>query len=448
MSNTLIYEERLLSALLLNNSNLTAVIKAFSQLNINHFSNEHYRKLFYYLKCRFAANESIYFDDIVRESPENVDIHQILELANIGATKTMIEKDIKSIIDGSFVTKKIKQLRELVQEIEKNKNIVEARQHIEQSVSQFFDFDGSTTMMGIKAREFYDSLGQQMYEQNHVLTTGLPSFDNNFNGFPSCGVVTIAGRSGNGKTSLSMLLFQSVIKSNPDKKGLFYSLEMNENAFRRAWIRQAYGVDMYNMDDKYKSQIIADIPKMPVNMNLFFSEHIHNLDQLIASITLYANSNKLSIVVIDYIGLIPVERRYNNTFEKIGIIGDALQRLASRLQICIVILTQVNRETVNNKSNQMPRVEHASEGSKTEHISELWLGIDKPDRYRDEIVYKDWLIVRSDKTRNGRLDTIGFKFKDGVLKDISANPPNYDEIKKNKKFSFAGNQANEYATKD
>jgi replicative DNA helicase len=161
----------------------------------------------------------------------------------------------------------------------------------------------------------------------------------------------IGGRSGTGKTTLGYQLLQKYCEAYKIK-GLFVSLEMpGVPLFRRSLVTQYSEKNLSRLSPDYMKNAIRgnrDILIMEVlekNKNILVCDTpCLSLADIERTINIAKRKYKnLGIICIDYIGYIKADGGKNIT-EQVAIIARGTKELAKKLNIRVMILSQLNRE--------------------------------------------------------------------------------------------------------
>lgn len=128
-------------------------------------------------------------------------------------------------------------------------------------------------------------------------------------------------------------------------KTALFSLEMNRTEISERFISMLASVSSFRLDH------LTDLEKAEVskqtNKYVEIIQRMEVIDNVSSAEKIYMNIRKLwgewyKVIYIDYLQLISWE--WSNANERISKITTALKRLASELWICIVILSQLNRD--------------------------------------------------------------------------------------------------------
>lgn len=155
-------------------------------------------------------------------------------------------------------------------------------------------------------------------------------------------MVIVAGRTGSAKTAFSSQIALNV--SLQGKKVLFFSLEMSKEAIAERMLSVISQVPIKKMknpifnsriENAYKSLEgcklkIIDTPNLSVN-------------QLLSMVYDENRKERVSLVVIDYIGLLSSNKSDKRHLDIASIASDIKVKLADKLQIPVLVLAQMNQ---------------------------------------------------------------------------------------------------------
>lgn len=186
------------------------------------------------------------------------------------------------------------------------------------------------------------------------LPTGLTDLDYFLGGIRPGKVYCIAGAPGLGKTTLALNWANNFVSSAPDGEtpvGLIISLEMDveELTIKRLAIRT--GIDSKRIESGLlgKSDHAAlrraesDLAAVPI-------EHVEGFSPITAgSISARAEKvrrkyGRLNFLIVDYLQLLDADEKHQNEHARLTEISRTLKRIAHRLRIPVISLSQLNRE--------------------------------------------------------------------------------------------------------
>ncbi|WP_274968308.1 replicative DNA helicase [Succinimonas amylolytica] len=196
--------------------------------------------------------------------------------------------------------------------------------------------------------------------QNEVIPTGYPAIDQILTGgFRKGNLIVIGARPGTGKTTLGLniaerLIFNSTIK----EPVLFFSLEMPFHEITDRFIASVAGIDHSQIlnanlscDDYVLWQNGSEKLK---NSNVIFVDDKSNIKpiEIKARASRFKQRRGLSLIVIDYLQYIQIAG-YKNRVEELSEISRQLKSLAKDLNVPVIALAQLNRNS-ENRSDRTP----------------------------------------------------------------------------------------------
>jgi len=138
---------------------------------------------------------------------------------------------------------------------------------------------------------------------------------------------------------------------------------------------------------------------MAVSPNLRINDKAKSLDEICTKVMLDAQTGKTDVAFIDYLGLI---RYYNRRMTQAQIIGEITARLktiAKECNIPVVLLCQLNRESV--RENRPPQLQDLRDSGSIEQDADVVIMLERP---RDDMgtVEDGKINVWVRKNRNGK----------------------------------------------
>lgn len=263
------------------------------------------------------------------------------------------------------------------------------------------------------------------------ISSGLASLDAATGGFQKSDLVIIAGRPGMGKTAFVLNLIAKAALSENKPVGVF-SLEMSrEQLIDRVLCLQLLisGLKMKSksLDEEDYHKIQIEGGKQEYNNIIIDDSPGLNFQQLRAKSIRMQQTDKIEMLVIDYLGLIKPEKRGNgNRTNEIGEISRNLKGLAKELNIPVLVLSQLNR-SVEDRPDKKPRLSDLRDSGDIEQDADVAMFLYRPEYYgitqdnQGATENKCYLMI--EKNRNGVQDNIScyvdfefMKFSDTEIK--------------------------------
>lgn len=257
------------------------------------------------------------------------------------------------------------------------------------------------------------TIAEEFYEKDEskeiLIKTNIP----NLPPIPNQSLITIAARSGVGKTMFALYMMDEII-NGAGKSALYFNLEMAEHVMvqRHAILLGAKGTNA-------KEQILDKISDISLKNVNYVSRPMITIEEIEVCARMAALKEPLSVIVVDYIGLITSKNKSErNDLQQLNV-AKRLATLSLDLNCVVIALTQVNRDFKSRPiGNRCPFTHDAAESMGTVHSSTWWLGIDRPEIDDNEPQWKNVFQIRNRKNRtNGGLFEIDLEFINGRFFD-------------------------------
>ncbi|MCK9480941.1 MAG: replicative DNA helicase [Bacteroidia bacterium] len=272
------------------------------------------------------------------------------------------------------------------------------------------------------------ALTQINENKNHSSSiTGVPSgiigVDNITSGWQKSDLIIIAGRPGMGKTAFALTLLRNAAVGNKTPVA-FFSLEMSavqlvtrmisaESEISSEALRRG-NLEEYEWQQLVtKTQALSEAP--------IFIDDTPSLTvfELKAKARRLHSQHKIGMLMVDYLQLMKGEDQNQskvsmNREQEIGYISRSLKTLAKELNIPVIALAQLSRET-DKRQDKMPQLSDLRESGSIEQDADMVAFIYRDDYYNkgDEDAYNDGgvaskLIIK--KYRHGSLGDANMYF--------------------------------------
>ncbi len=232
------------------------------------------------------------------------------------------------------------------------------------------------------------------------MKTGLSDLDRVIDGIEKGEHVIIAGRPGMGKTAFAADVIRSIVKQG--KKAIFFTMEMTEVQLVRRLICAEASISL----KRYRNRKLTDAEKKKAEVILArmskWNLQIVEGRVTVSEIKAKALQDEPDIIVIDYLQLMPIDRRGNmSTNDLVGDNVTGLQGI-SKTGPAVITLSQLSRES--EKENRKPRLSDLYESGKIEATGDKIL---MPYRADKEGLEAEILIV---KQKDGRIGSVKVAF--------------------------------------
>jgi len=245
-----------------------------------------------------------------------------------------------------------------------------------------------------------------------ALPTGITQVDILLGGLYPAQFILIAGRPSLGKTDLAINIAVNVAKIG--RPALFLSLEMpHESVMTRvtSLFTNIYRGKHFtgNMTDfevgvfRGKKEIISCLPLEIIDGSMTIS-------QIVSCARESHRKKPLSLLVVDYIGLIAPDGKSASREQEVSQISVALKRLAQELNIPVIAISQLNRG-VEFRDDKRPKLSDLRDSGSLEQDADIVMLLYRESYYNPKI-NDETIEIDIAKNRNGEVT---------ALKDIPYN---------------------------
>jgi len=233
------------------------------------------------------------------------------------------------------------------------------------------------------------------------IPTGFDKLDQLTGGLQKGEFIVLGSRPSIGKTAMALS-----IARNAAAKGHvvgFFSLEQSQSPMRL--LSAEARVNIGNMRSGYlaESQFrrLVDGASKLYNLRILFDHHSAKLADIKSNARRMVRRYEVQLVFIDYITLIQHSGAQMNMFERIGEISHELKSLAQELNIPVVALSQLRRETEDRR----PTLADLRMSGEIEQDADVVIFLHRDRKAEDGIT-----VVDVAKQRNGPVDEFRVKF--------------------------------------
>ena len=272
------------------------------------------------------------------------------------------------------------------------------------------------------------------------VSSGLKSIDRVTGGWQNTDLIIICARPGMGKTAFAMSMVRHMIVESK-KKVAFFSLEMSDTQLVDRLISGITGISSRRIrDPKSLSEGEADLylntADSLVKYNLFIDDTPGiRITELKGKARELMEEEGIDIIFVDYLQLMRGTRGTKNREQVIGEISRGLKGLAKELDIPVIALAQLSRETERRGGNRKPQLADLRESGSIEQDADFvgglyrpeYYGIDKDANGQPLNGYSELIIM---KHRNGPTTTVLMKYVPTLTTflDVDDRPALQDEV--------------------
>ena len=181
------------------------------------------------------------------------------------------------------------------------------------------------------------------------IPTGIPSLDRYlWGGFGKGQLVILAARPSVGKTAVMLQFAKASARSG--RPTLVFTLEMTKQELGR---RLLFSTDLVSQEDMMGKDVNWDKIRLAetqiCGLPLYINDEARTLQAILSRLTVAVNQGRCKIAMIDYLGLMRFDASSKLTLaQQIGFATTELKDTAKRLGIPIILLVQLNRDSVKD----------------------------------------------------------------------------------------------------
>lgn len=238
--------------------------------------------------------------------------------------------------------------------------------------------EGATgsAMIGLRdaAQQAYEQLVDVWQHGKPLgISTGWRALDIAITGLHPANTYVVGARAKRGKSAFAMALARSAAQQG--KHVAYFSLEMEatELAVRNFAIEtDIFGAKLFAgkaTEAELKRIETEALPKLDLPIHLWAEHEDLTPDRLLGICLQRKARGELDLVVIDYLQLMSAGKRFYSRQEEVQHLSRQIKRISQRLQVPIVVLSQLNREAEGRDVNESvePTIRHLRESGAMEN---------------------------------------------------------------------------------
>ena len=300
----------------------------------------------------------------------------------------------------------------------------------ESSIFQLAEERVRAGFVGVKelVRENFDRLSRILSEGKRItgLSTGYQQLDNLTAGLQPSEFIILAARPSMGKTALALNIAENVALRAGEPVAIF-SLEMSKESLLLRLLAAHGRIDAHRFRTGHLSR--EDGRRMTESLNRLAEAPLWIDDSASAAVVeMGAKARRLkrdkglSLLIVDYLQLVPARGRFSNRNEEVSSITRGLKGLAKELKVPVLVLSQLTRAP--EREERRPQLADLRESGTIEQDADVVLfiyrpNIYKPDETPEERAKAEIIIA---KQRNGPTDRINFVFLNTFTRFEEAAP--------------------------
>lgn len=246
--------------------------------------------------------------------------------------------------------------------------------------------------------------------------TGIPSgyrkLDQMTSGFQKGDFVVLAARPSMGKTALALSM--ALAAANEELSVGFFSLEMSAEQLTLRLLSAESGIAHHNIRNAtITSEEWLELTKVAGHlgqMKLFIDDTaMLDIMDLRAKARKLKAEHNVQLLVIDYLQLLSSPKKHENRHQEVSEISRALKALAKELELPIIALSQLSR-AVDSRMDKRPMLSDLRESGAIEQDADVIMFLYRESVYNQETENPSLAELIIGKQRNGPTGTVHLHF--------------------------------------
>lgn len=262
-------------------------------------------------------------------------------------------------------------------------DIDDVREHIRESMDDMFvTTDDSVFTLEATSKMLYELVNKNMNGSEELTgtPTGFSKLDAKGGLHPS-DLVIVAGESSQGKTSFSNSIVLNAIQKGA--KVAFYSMEMTKVQLTARLAAMMSGVS--SSDLLYSTNLSLDqlarfdsaLGALAGYQLYFDDKSTSNIEGILASIRTLKAKYDIDGVVVDYLQILNVNTKNSNKEQAMADAARRLKNIAKDLNIWVVALSQLNRDS----NNPQPNLNRLRDSGQIAEAADMVMFVYRPEYY-------------------------------------------------------------------
>ena len=262
-------------------------------------------------------------------------------------------------------------------------DVEDARERLREQIDALFEkSDENIFTLGDSIKELYEQIKFNISGEGGITgtPTGFSKLDEKGGLHPS-DLVIVAGESSQGKTSFANAIVLNAIQKGA--KVAFYSMEMTRVQLTARLASMMSGVsssDLLYSSNLSPSQLqrFDSVLGSLSDYKLYFDDKsTSNLEGILASIRSMKHKYDIDGVVVDYLQILNVNTKNNNKEQAMADAARRLKNIAKDLNIWVVALSQLNRDS----GNPEPNLNRLRDSGQIAEAADVVLFVYRPEYY-------------------------------------------------------------------
>ena len=274
-------------------------------------------------------------------------------------------------------------------------DVEETLEELEMSLTELASnsSDCQSVSMGEALTEAMETASKTQELREKGIQVAIPTGLNTLNdilagGWSAPDLIILGARPSMGKSQHSLSFAKAAAEAG--KEVLFVSIEMKRTQLVNRYLLEDDRINSRHLKSGQMSteewSAMDERAGQLWNLKLNIADHhnIRYINNLKSEARRLKRKGKLQMMIIDYLGLIRINMKFQSRQLEIGYITGELKNLAKELDIPIILLSQLNRP-MKGTAIKEPQLEDLRESGDIEQDADIVLFIHKPDYYNPDV---------------------------------------------------------------
>jgi len=409
-----------------------------SSIGPQYFLNKENREVYTAISYLIESDQTTTLSKVINlAQSKGVSADHCMTIREVGASRSISFSDLLDHIKSTFFKSRMAEIgaklaasslsskkseSDLLNEVEEDIYSIHGSLARKKSAQLIFDILNKPEKFSAKTQILRDRFksGEEVFDG---IPTGFVGLDKLINSLKPGHLTLVGARPSVGKTTFATNLVEHLCVKLK-LPGLFFSLEMPSYELSKKILLQLAEVetgryDKGDLSDEENSQINAANKALEKISLIIEDQPSLSIDQIKSRAYRTAKTTKIKFIIIDYVQLITCKTNSENRTTEVGQISRTLKEIAKTLEIPIIGLAQLNRQS-DKRESKVPMMSDLRESGSLEADADEILLLHRPDQY-DELNKKGIMQIIVAKNRFGATGLVELNFKKeiGKLKSIA-----------------------------
>ena len=337
--------------------------------------------------------------ELKKAEPDQDFIQYLCELEDLAVTPGLAEYFLREVWEQMLRRQTIRVCNTIVTELKKPEDHGGIPAVVDRAEVALLDANsknkgGDSQSLDQLLNDFAVEMDNYKYGEGRItgISTGYEYLDKMTGGLHPSEMVVLAGRPGSGKTSIGMNIVENMVMAG--KSVGVFSLEMSALELVKRLIFSRCRGDY----QKYRTGFMdkkKDLPPVSHAVAEFSGKGIHiddgngTITDIRAKARRMKQMHGIDLVVIDYVQLVAGDSNYQSRENEVAKVSMGIKQLAKELNVPVLALAQMNRESERDSGNRAPRMTDLRETGQLEQDADCIMMLHEV-RPKDEKEEEDW----------------------------------------------------------